>query len=191
MQALGVWEQLRHWTLPAGQGCPRVGGRSRWLCRCVPDVSQMCPRCAAGRRRRQRALVLRVCGREAEGGPSPRVLPVRGLGGLLPELCGSCRRERVPHTGGRGISVASLDPPASGRSPAASLGQPRWTLLTQSTSSPCLLPLQSLGCYPLCDSYLLLVLFPCHSNTNYTFSSLLILVSCSDEPPRRMLLGWM
>lgn len=174
MPALGMWEQLKLWTLPAGRGCPHVGGRTRWLCRCVPDVrpggggrGRSCSACAAGRRPKD----------PARGRPA-RAWPRWALSGALWQ---QSQRPCLAH-GWQGNLCSLSRPPASGRSPAASLGLPQPTLLTQSTSSPRLLPLQALGWYSLCDSYLLLILFPCHNNTNYTFSSLLIPVSCSDEP---------
>lgn len=168
-----MWEQ--HWTLPAGQG---RGGRAwavsawRHRCRCCADVAQLCGRSAAGRRQ-QRALVLRVL---AEGGPGRR----------CPAL--SCP------AGPRGLSPAFVTAqracPAHGWQRLCSLSRPPGSEPRPASADAVLrAPARPVSCYsglcaatPCVDSSLLLIPFPCHNNTSYTFGSLLILVSCSDKP---------
>lgn len=121
MQAVGVWEQLRRWTLPAGQGraVPAEAVAAwRHRSRGRADVAQMCPSCAAGAQPggggRGSSCSACAAGRR-RADPARGRAAVRGLGGLLAGPGDSSGRERVPCTAGRGISVASLDPrPAGG-----------------------------------------------------------------------------
>lgn len=159
----------------AGQGWPGVGG----LCVASP-LPLLCRCCPAVRPERSRAAA-------AEGAGAPRV----GGGRTRPAV--PCPALPCP-AGPRGLSPAFVTAqracPAHGWQRLCSLSRPPGSEPRPASADAVLrAPARPVSCYsglcaaiPCVDSSLLLIPFPCHNNTSYTFGSLLILVSCSDKP---------